>query len=184
MPDIHHQFPVFAPTDRVFEAISTPKGLDAWWTLSSKGTPKTGEIYELFFGEGYDWRARVSTCVPGHVFALSIYDSMPDWENTIVRFELTEEGASEDDTTDAEGSESSVNEAETFLTSALSAKSAATDVMSPFAAKTLVRFSHTGWPEDNDHYRISSFCWAMYLRLMKKYVEEGTIVEFRKRLDA
>jgi uncharacterized protein YndB with AHSA1/START domain len=143
MPDILHQFPVFAPAHEVFKAVSTPKGLDVWWTLTSKGEAVTGSVYELFFGEGYDWRARVSTCVPDRIFALSIYDSMPDWENTIVRFELTE-------------------------------KDGSTDVL----------FSHTGWPDENDHYRISSFCWAMYLRLMKKYVEDGTVVEYAKRLDA
>lgn len=148
MPDIHHQFPVFAPADEVFDAVSTPEGLDAWWTLSSEGEPVTGGIYRLFFGEGYDWRGRVATCVPDKIFALSIYDSMPDWENTIVRFELTEKS---DD---------------------------------PDSPNTEVLFSHTGWPEDNDHYRISSFCWAMYLRLMKKYVEQGRVVEYAKRLDA
>jgi uncharacterized protein YndB with AHSA1/START domain len=159
MPDIFHQFPVFAPVSEVFKAVSTPEGLDAWWTLSSKGEPVAGNIYELFFGEGYDWRARVSTCVAGKIIAFSIYDSLPDWENSIVRFELTEESSSSSD----------------GETSAISASS---------AAITQVRFSHTGWREENDHYRISSFCWAMYLRLLKKYCEEGTVVEYAKRLDA
>ena len=49
---------------------------------------------------------------------------------------------------------------------------------------THVRFRHTGWPEENDHYRISSFCWAMYLRLLKRYAESGEIVEYEDRLDA
>ena len=77
------------------------------------------------------------------MFAFSIYDSMRDWENTIVRFELEEKGESIE-----------------------------------------VLFSHTGWPDDNDHFRTSSFCWAMYLRLMKKYVEEGMVVEYAMRLEA
>jgi len=48
---------------------------------------------------------------------------------------------------------------------------------------THVRFYHTGWKEDTPHYRISCFCWAMYLRLMKRYVEFGEVVEYEKRLD-
>ena len=28
---------------------------------------------------------------------------------------------------------------------------------------TYLRFSHTGWPVDNDHLKHSSFCWAMLL---------------------
>ena len=154
MPDIFHQFPVFAPARKVFDAVSTPEGLDAWWTLTSKGESVAGNIYELFFGEGYDWCGRVSTCVPGRIFALLIYDSMEDWENTIVRFELTEKI-----------SPATVDAGEGRVI---------TDVL----------FSHIDWPVGNDHYRISSFCWAMYLRLMKKYVETGEVVEYSKRLDA
>ena len=48
---------------------------------------------------------------------------------------------------------------------------------------TQVRFYHTGWPEANDHFQTSSFCWAMYLRLLKKFFETGEIVQYEKRLD-
>jgi len=48
---------------------------------------------------------------------------------------------------------------------------------------TKVRFHHTGWPEANDHYRGSSFCWAMYLRLLTRYVERGEVVPYEERLD-
>ncbi|HMY76632.1 MAG TPA: SRPBCC domain-containing protein, partial [Blastocatellia bacterium] len=48
---------------------------------------------------------------------------------------------------------------------------------------TQVRFHHTGWPEASEHYRISSFCWAMYLRLLKRYVEFGEVVPYDQRLD-
>ena len=48
---------------------------------------------------------------------------------------------------------------------------------------TNVRFQHTGWPAKNEHYRGSCYCWAMYLRLLKRYVENGEVVLFEKRLD-
>lgn len=47
-----------------------------------------------------------------------------------------------------------------------------------------LRFEHLGWPELNDHYKRSSFCWAMYLRLMKRYIERGEIVEYEERNDS
>ncbi len=50
--------------------------------------------------------------------------------------------------------------------------------------RTLVHFHHKGWPEDNDHYRTSGYCWAMYLRLLKRYVERGEVVAYPERLDA
>jgi uncharacterized protein YndB with AHSA1/START domain len=48
---------------------------------------------------------------------------------------------------------------------------------------TLVKFSHTGWPSANEHHRISNFCWAMYLRLLKRYVEHGEVVAYEDRLE-
>jgi len=48
---------------------------------------------------------------------------------------------------------------------------------------TQARFHHLGWPEANEHYRISCYCWAMYLRLLKRYVEFGEVVPYEDRLD-
>ena len=49
---------------------------------------------------------------------------------------------------------------------------------------TWVRFCHTGWPSANEHYRISCHCWAMYLRILRRYLEHGEIVPYEDRLDA
>jgi len=42
MPDIFQLFPINAPARRVFEAVSTPTGLESWWTKSSSGRPEEG----------------------------------------------------------------------------------------------------------------------------------------------
>lgn len=62
MPDILQDLPIQAPLNRVFDAVSTPAGLDTWWTLASEGIPELGAEYALQFGAGYDWRARVTRC--------------------------------------------------------------------------------------------------------------------------
>ena len=49
---------------------------------------------------------------------------------------------------------------------------------------TQVRFHHSGWSAANDHYEISCYCWAMYLRLLKRYLENGDVVPYEERLDA
>ena len=48
---------------------------------------------------------------------------------------------------------------------------------------TSVRFHHRGWRQPNAQYRTSSFCWAMYLRLLKRYLEHGEVVEYSRRLE-
>ncbi|MGE5230173.1 MAG: SRPBCC family protein [Deltaproteobacteria bacterium] len=49
---------------------------------------------------------------------------------------------------------------------------------------TAVRFYHTGWPKQTEHYRISCYCWAMYLRALRRYLEQGERVPYERRLDA
>ena len=49
---------------------------------------------------------------------------------------------------------------------------------------TRVRFYHTGWPSENQHWRVSCYCWAMYLRIMRRYLEHGESVPYEQRLDA
>jgi uncharacterized protein YndB with AHSA1/START domain len=142
MADITHHFPINAPPWKVFQAVSTPAGLDAWWTKRSAGKPVEGAEYELWFGPEYDWRAVVSRCVPETEFEFRITDAQEDWRGTRVRFLLDEKDG-----------------------------------------VTRVRFQHMGWPEANEHYSVSCYCWAMYLRLLKRYVEHGEMKPYEDRLD-
>lgn len=54
----------------------------------------------------------------------------------------------------------------------------------PTVRRTQVHFTHAGWAETTEHFRISSYCWAMYLRLMRRSVEHGELVPYETRLDA
>lgn len=141
MPDIHHILRISAPIDRVFEAISAPDGLDAWWTRSSRGEPAEGATYDLHFGDGFDWKAVVRTCDPYSDLEYEMVDAAEDWMGTRVGFHL-----------DAGGS------------------------------RTRLAFRHTGWAEGGEHYAASSYCWAMYLRIMKRSLELGETVPYEARL--
>lgn len=46
-----------------------------------------------------------------------------------------------------------------------------------------IHFSHTGWKAANEHMYITNYCWALYLRLLKRYVERGEIVPYSERSD-
>ena len=56
--------------------------------------------------------------------------------------------------------------------------------LEPDGKETRVHFRHHGWPAANEHYRVSTFCWAMYLRLLKGFVERGETVPYEERLEA
>lgn len=55
--------------------------------------------------------------------------------------------------------------------------------LEPKGESVMLHFAHEGWPENNSHYRSSSYCWAMYLRCLKRYVEKGIKLDYEKRLD-
>lgn len=143
MPDIFHDFTIAAKRGAVFEAITTPRGLDEWSTKTSSGEPRAGAIYELGFGPGFDWRARVTDVVPNETFELQVIKADDDWTDTRVRFDL-----------------------------------------GPGSGVTPVHFRHVGWPTNNDLYRVSSYCWAMYLRILRRYLEYGEHVAYEKRITA
>ncbi len=46
---------------------------------------------------------------------------------------------------------------------------------------TTVNFYHCGWAEANEHFRISSYCWATYLRILKRNLEHGEFVPYEAR---
>lgn len=46
---------------------------------------------------------------------------------------------------------------------------------------TRVEFAHWGWPEPNRHFRVSAYCWAAYLRVLKRYSEQGDILPDHQR---
>ena len=142
MADLFHHFPIKARAEEVFRAVSSPSGLDAWWTERSSGVAELGSEYELWFGPEHNWRASVSKCTPNTGFELELTRADGDWLGTRVGFELEERDG-----------------------------------------VTHMRFAHTGWSEANEHFRVSSFCWAMYLRLLKRFVERGEIVPYERRLE-
>ena len=82
MTDILHTFPIEAAAGAVFAAISTPAGLDEWWTASSAGEPRAGAVYRLDFGPEYQWKATVVAIVPDRIFELELTVAMDDWRGT------------------------------------------------------------------------------------------------------
>jgi uncharacterized protein YndB with AHSA1/START domain len=90
MADVFQDFPIKAPAHKVFEAVSTPAGLDAWWSLSSSGQAEQGAEYRLGFGSGYEWVAKVSRYVPDAEFEFVLTKADEDWQGTRVGFLLEE----------------------------------------------------------------------------------------------
>lgn len=140
MFDITHDVTICAPLATVYAGLSTPAGLDAWWTETCKGDPARGGEFELGFGDHCLWRASVTELEQNRLFVLKMTDAASDWINTIVRFELE-----------------------------------------PEEDATVLHFSHQGWADQSPHYRRSSYCWAMYLRLLRLFCERADVTPYGAR---
>lgn len=141
MADINHTFTIKAPLTAVFNGITTPNGLDTWWTRTSEGNPIVGTTYHLDFGEGYQWEAIVTKSKLNKLFELQMSKADKEWTNTKIGFSLF----SKNDVTE-------------------------------------VKFYHKGWHNKSENFKFSSYCWAMYLRILKRHIEHGEKVPYEKRL--
>lgn len=92
MPDILQEFPINASPAEVYRAVSEPRLLDEWWTLTSSGRADVGATYDLDFGPGYRWKAVVTKADPDAAFELRFTSADADWVDTVVGFELEPSG--------------------------------------------------------------------------------------------
>ncbi|MDA1029280.1 MAG: SRPBCC domain-containing protein [Bacteroidetes bacterium] len=140
MADLVFRFPIHAPAAAVFSAVASPEGLAAWWTLSSKGEIKQGAEYSFYFSDEFRWKGVLSEVTSNKRVKWTFTDAEPDWTNTTLSFDLSQEGE-----------------------------------------WTWLEFRHANWGSESTHFRVSSYCWAMYLRHLKRYVEDGIVVAYDKR---
>lgn len=45
----------------------------------------------------------------------------------------------------------------------------------------LLRFTHSGWERVDDHFRRSSLSWALYLRILRRFIENGEYIPYEQR---
>ncbi|MCG2611541.1 SRPBCC domain-containing protein [Flavobacterium sp. SM15] len=90
MATIYHDFTINATKERVFEAISTPEGLNNWWTLRCSGNPELNEEYNLYFAEQYNWFAKISKFIINEDIEYKITHAMAEWLPTSFGFKLKE----------------------------------------------------------------------------------------------
>lgn len=53
--------------------------------------------------------------------------------------------------------------------------------LEPTEKGTYLRFFHKDWPEQNDHFKHSAYCWAILLKGLKDYLEKGKVIPFEER---
>jgi len=88
MPEIHHLVFIKSTPEKIYEAITTQRGIASWWSASNNAKPEAGSVYRISFGGDYYKEIKVSELVPGKKVTWDILDAHPEWLNTKVTFDI------------------------------------------------------------------------------------------------
>ena len=91
-----HSVTIQADANKIYEAISTGKGLASFWTRDSHAEPKVGSLAQFGFG-GPSLELKVEELKQGRLVRWSSHGGFPEWVGTTVIWEIApaEKGGSE-----------------------------------------------------------------------------------------
>ena len=92
MQSIHHVVPIAAPPTRVYEAISTTRGLAGWWTTDVSGSAQPGGVIAFGFTGEFDPEMRVTGLQPGERVTWELAGGHPNWDGSSFEYELQPSG--------------------------------------------------------------------------------------------
>ena len=88
MPDILHKVGVKSSSlNDVYEALTTIKGLSAWWTTNTQGDSKVGGVIQFRFGAG-GFDMKVLELQPAKRVLWQVVDGPAEWIGTKISFDL------------------------------------------------------------------------------------------------
>ena len=88
MADILHELKIKAPADRVYRALVDKEGLSGWWIPGVVTQSRVGSIAEIPF-TGTVLKLKIDRMEPGKNVTWSVVGGVPDWNNTLITWDLT-----------------------------------------------------------------------------------------------
>jgi uncharacterized protein YndB with AHSA1/START domain len=82
-----HSVAIDADAGKIYEALSTGKGLASFWTVDSHAEPKVGSIAKFGF-HGPVLEMNVDELTPGKRVRWSTHGGFPEWEGTTVTWDI------------------------------------------------------------------------------------------------
>jgi uncharacterized protein YndB with AHSA1/START domain len=158
MNTIRHELWIDADRSKVFEAITTRDGLDAWWGKALNAEAQVGSLVEFDHGLSEPLRMRVTELLPGDSVAWTCLSEFSDpgmpgseWLGHELRFDVEPGG---------EGPDSA------WLRDRLD--------LDGVGSFTVLRFSHAGWEDDSRWFAFCNSGWGVTLDGLKRYCERAT----------
>ena len=98
MPEILHSLPIDGPRTKVYAALTEQEGLSGWWTRFVVAEPTVGRVNQFGFGGAFKFEMRVDELEPGIRVKWTCLSGHPEWENTVITFDLEDLPGREDST--------------------------------------------------------------------------------------
>ncbi len=156
MQTIRHEVWIKAKKERVFDAIATREGLDAWWGKALNAEPKLDYVVEFDHGLGEPLRMKIIDVAPGESVAWKCLSEFSEpgnpaaeWQGHELRFELHT------------GHDDSNSE---WLRERLGIDD------EPYS---VLRFSHAGWKSDARWFAFCNAAWGATLEGLRLHCESG-----------
>ena len=89
MENIRLNLTIKATPEKIYDAVTTEKGLSGWWAKETKAKPEVGFINTFTFGD-FTMKMKVTKLLPSKTVEWTCIESVDEWIGTFVSFELEE----------------------------------------------------------------------------------------------
>lgn len=154
MPNIHHALIIGATAEKIYNAISSEKGLSGWWTpdVSVKGEP--GSILRFPFGPAYFKEMKIVELRPFKRVRWNCIKGADEWIGTNISFQII--------SGDKSNLLNSYPEIQGQLDQQISEQ------------RSLLIFHHNDWREYTLMFAECNYTWGQFLKSLKLLCETGT----------
>lgn len=91
MPDLNHEVEINASPEKVYDAITTQKGLRSWWTGDSVAEPRVGSVAEFgFYKRAILFRMRIDVLTPGKRVVWACLGDHDEWKGTHLTWDISQ----------------------------------------------------------------------------------------------
>jgi len=89
MADIRHNVVIKATPEKIYQAVTTQEGIEAWWCTHTTAKPELGFVNIFIFGQ-YHNEMKVTDLIPNKRAAWECINSIEEWIGTSISFDLEE----------------------------------------------------------------------------------------------
>lgn len=154
MPDIRQIVLIRATAEKIFQAITTPEGLAAWWTPDTKAEPELNSIARFGFGPTYFKEMKIVELQSPLNLKWVCMKGAEEWIDTTISFTLQP------------GDKAALSNFHPELADQISQANKADH-------GTVLSFQHNDWKEYSPMFAECSYTWAQFLNGLKLLCETG-----------